>query len=540
MRPTATAFILLVLLTACGGGGPGTPGGDEPPTISIPEPNPLEVRVTLDESRSVARSVPVTGGALSLTDERGATYTLTLPENALLEETEVVMTPIAGLEDSPISGGRLFGVELKPHGLRLFEHATLSIAPPGGGAVEAVGFAAQQGRDFHLYPLGLGADITLELLHFSEYGVFVASETDAIPVLDNPDTFVPLDWEAQLTHLLAEIVRKERRAQLKGEPGDPQFPKKVEAILITFYDKVVEGMLGQIAIDCAYAEANAPKVLAWSRTVSFWGLDEKLAARMRAVMDAVRKGADACWKAAVAPCIDRQDAVQVALVARYARLNLLLGGDPAEYNPKRPDLSCEPGCAWVKSVRNWTGRFAFRYENSGTAEDLSVEVHHSGDVTYQVQWSPTAEGHYRFSAHTLAGTLTTDNRTSWDYHGRRQTKTEQGSGPPVTPSSMTMLLDTATCTFDLEFRLTQQTTVSNSSFAHISQVHLEVFDVPFTDRPGDYTLTAELPVNSSDWSFEAGTSHLWIGSGGMDSLDDVIPREAFGNAQVAWHLAPAP
>lgn len=555
---SAPARLLLFLLLAACSGSPNPPGGgDDNGTVDIPPPNPLDVSITLDEAQAASEAIALSGGSLSITAEDGAVYTLTVPENALLEATEITMTPILSIEDSPVTGGRLLGVELKPHGLRLYDFATLTITPPGGGTGKAIAFTAQDGgKEFHLYPLELDpSKISLKLMHFSEYGAYVRGENDPIPVRDpevsNTITIeiMPFDWEAQLEQLMEELMRKEREAQLRGEEGDPQFEEKLEAILNAYYDEVIKPMLGKIGTDCAYAEANSSKVLGWSRNVSVLGLDETFAAQTGAVTDAVLKGADNCWQKTIAPCIDPNNEVQVSEANRHARLNQILGGDPEKYNPNNPELQCEEGCAWVKDIpykdgAEWTGSLSFLYQNAASSEDSSVGVYHSGDVIFQAQGGLTAEGKYRFTDIDVNGTLVTDNYITWVYHDREVVDTEYGSGPPTHPSVMEMTLDLTACTFDLEIMLNYEVTVTKPNIGVIgtgkNSFYLDVFSLPFPESPASYTLTAELPVyGHSHWDAEEGTNHVSFGSIGMDRLDGFLGKN-LGTAAVSWSFAPVP
>jgi hypothetical protein len=328
------------------------------------------VSVTLDEDRAVSQPVPLGGGTLSVTAADGAIYTLTIPKDALIEETTITMTPIRTLEGVPITGGRLLGVDLKPEGLRLYQAATLTISPANEGeTAQAVGFSTKAGgREFHLYPLALEPDLSMKLLHFSDYGAYVCCENAPIIIInDNPAEFMPTDWEGQLAQMMGELIRQEREAQLQGEEGDPLFAEKLTAILNSFYIEVIEPMLGRITSDCDFAKANVAKVLSWNRQVALLGLDATFEVQTDAVTSAVVAGMDSCWQKVTQPCVDQSNAEQMAEVIKVARINQLLGGDPEKYNPFDPTLACTGG--WV-----------------GTAHVTKVGVVNKVEVVAEVTW----------------------------------------------------------------------------------------------------------------------------------------------------------
>jgi hypothetical protein len=365
-------FAASLFLSGCGG--TPDPAGTGGPTVPIPPPKPLDVSVTLDETRAVSRVVPLKGGTISVTAEDGAVYTLTIPEDALLEATTITMTPISTLEGTPIEGEQLYGVGLKPDGLRLYQAATLTISPTGEGeTAQAAAFSTKGGgKEFHLYPLELKSGLAMKLLHFSDYGTYVGSETDPIIITDEPAEFMPFDWESQLAQMMAELIRQERAAQLRGEAGDPEFDKKLAAILNTFYIQVISPLLGRISSDCDFAKANVAKVLSWNRQVALLGLDTTFETQMDAVTSAVVAGMDNCWQKVTQPCVNQSNAEQIAEVIKVARINQLLGGNPVKYNPFDPALACTGG--WV-----------------GTARVTDIGAVNKVEVVAEVTWRPDPE-----------------------------------------------------------------------------------------------------------------------------------------------------
>jgi hypothetical protein len=163
--------VLALLGFGCGtdidGGSSETPG----PTVT-----PL-----LDTERETSEVVGPEGGAVSMTAADGTEYMLTLPADALLEETEISLTPILGIDDLPMSGGLVAGVHFEPSGLELFRTATLSVTLPSApvvGAEESLaGFVYDDDGENLAFALteATGSSFTVPVDHFSGAGAGAAN-----------------------------------------------------------------------------------------------------------------------------------------------------------------------------------------------------------------------------------------------------------------------------------------------------------------------------------------------------------------------------
>lgn len=128
-------------------------------TVSVPavRPNPLTVSLTPDTARSAKKTIGTSGGSLSVTGANGVSYTLTIPPNALLRDTEITLTPINQVGGLPLSGGLLGAVRIEPEDLELYGEArlTLTATPARPAGTRPVAFAsANNGQEFHLIPFG--------------------------------------------------------------------------------------------------------------------------------------------------------------------------------------------------------------------------------------------------------------------------------------------------------------------------------------------------------------------------------------------------
>jgi hypothetical protein len=346
------AACLVVSLVGCSGGAGGV--------FTTPPPNPMSVSYTFEESNSARQLVATSGGSLSAAASDGTAYTLAIPADTLLADTEIVMTPIAGMQGFDLSGGQLAGVRLEPEGLRFHDFVTLTVTPASGSAaVPAAGFGSSGGGDeFHHHPLVLDPTVlSLELLHFSEALVYYGDNIH-IPVA--PEGFVPTDWEKQLVHLTEELIRNERNALLRGEEGDPEFLEKIETILRAFYDKVVGPLLPRIARDCDFAKANIGKALGWARQAALLLGEGAFAAETSEITSAVIAGLENCWREAVGECIDRSNPIQVSEVISIAKQLELLGAG-AGHDPLDPALDCQVD-TWVGTASQTNSGSLFTFE----------------------------------------------------------------------------------------------------------------------------------------------------------------------------------
>jgi hypothetical protein len=131
-----------------------------------PKPSlPSKVTVTLDSAHATTASVSADSGA-TLT---AGTATLTVPAGAVAQTTTVTMTPVSKLGGLK---GRIAGAfQFKPDGLQLLKPVTLTIDLSSTSGLKAFTYAGN-GTGFHLYPVKVaGGKATLDLIHFSGYGV---------------------------------------------------------------------------------------------------------------------------------------------------------------------------------------------------------------------------------------------------------------------------------------------------------------------------------------------------------------------------------
>ena len=109
--------------------------------IFAPTRPPIDLTVTLDPAAAASAVIPVEGGDIEATGEDGTVYQLSIPDDALIEATEIRMTPVASPGRPP--DGRLGELRRSagarwPPALRLRDahhHALGRAAHRGAGAI---------------------------------------------------------------------------------------------------------------------------------------------------------------------------------------------------------------------------------------------------------------------------------------------------------------------------------------------------------------------------------------------------------------------
>ncbi|HXJ33812.1 MAG TPA: hypothetical protein VMS22_07190 [Candidatus Eisenbacteria bacterium] len=281
------------------------------------------VVISVDEARAATKTFPPGGGTLTATGADGTVYTLTIPSGALLAETPITMTPIVSISGGDLPSASLLGVDLQPSGLRLYEFADLSIAPPQlSPSANIAGFTYEgDGDDLHRYPAALdGGRILLHVIHFSGAGANICVELCPPPIDPPPQAIT----ESQLEQLIASL-----------DPHDPFYATRLAELLHAYYDLFIAPDLPRMQQDCDYATSRIPKVLAWSRTNQILLNEEGFQGENQTVGNALVGSVSNCWAEATGTCLDYGNTYQVQKVVQMARQAQLLGGDPEVFDPSK-------------------------------------------------------------------------------------------------------------------------------------------------------------------------------------------------------------
>ena len=309
----------VTVASASGGGLP--PGGGGPPSGGTPGgggPGALNATPTFDTADRQSKWITTAGGSISAEDsDTGTVYTLTLPEDALVSDAQITITPVSSLAGVP--GGLVGAVKLEPEGLVLNKPATLEIAPEDPStappADRQVAFTSEgDGKDFHLLPDPDGG-LAVEILHFSIPGVGDMTSSDAASVASRP----PARSQAQYESEMRDAVSKE------------DIPREV-AISRDYYRDVVKPKLqaalsSDDAMDAAFASE-----LSWQRLASVLGIDDELAPEIGEALgllrDILRNAADRAYNR----CVQNHDLAAVRRMLQVERTAQLMGfSDEAQY-----------------------------------------------------------------------------------------------------------------------------------------------------------------------------------------------------------------
>ncbi len=383
------------------------------------------VVVTADQARAATKAVPPGGGTLTATGADGTVYSLTIPPGALPLETTITMTPIVSIAGGDLPDGSLFGVDLQPSGLRLYEFADLSITPPQLSATANVaGFSYEgAGDDLHQYPAALDAGrILLHVIHFSGAGANICVELCPPPIVPPP----PPATESEVEEAIAQL-----------DPHDPFYASRLGYLLHYYYDHFLGPDLQQMQRDCAFATGRIPKALAWSRTNQLLLNEEGFEDENQTIGDALAGSIGNCWSEATQPCLDPSNAYQIQNLLQIARQAELLGGDPEVY-----DLAKVRRCSGL-----WSGTVAWerKYQDDGDFvkpnSHETLRHHRLTTSTWEIKPHVLAEVPCEFCKSqmyeaTWRGSVSEDLSNVLEYGNCTDSTTVQGQIASTAPSAI--------------------------------------------------------------------------------------------------------
>jgi hypothetical protein len=420
------ALAPLLALTACASPGvpsgapsgtpaPGQTGGQPapPPAASLP---PLSVTVTTDESRAATQVVPVEGGTLTATGADGTSFVLTMPANALVEPTEITMTPLTSMTGLLADDTLLAGVQLGPDGLALYDLATLEIKMPGYQAKDLeIGLAySGDGEQLHAHPLDLDTStLRMHLSHFSGAGAARGKAgIEAAQALDRERAGYfqgQLDAEiAQVSQKIARAIIEDRQSVERGEPPrdpsamvDDLSSPEMMAILKWALDQAE-----QYADDCdalQTVDAGLRTFMAFQRQLELLGTESSspeitaLEEQAQRIYAKVEEAARKCL------CSDQLQPARVSAYLGFVRMRSILGtAGEGEFLPT---------CEWDFTMNvtsdtpdfhaDWTGKFSFAVLDVLKGSDLTGTGGVTGEMVSTKCTVPTNLG---------GGTKTTTGR----------------------------------------------------------------------------------------------------------------------------------
>ena len=400
---------------ACEPPGTATCDGQCQPTASPPTTN-TGVVITTDAARGATKTFQPGGGALTATGADGTIYTLTIPPNALLVQTAITMTPIASISGGDLPSAAVLGVDLQPSGLRLFEFADLSIAPPQlSPTANIAGFTYEgDGDDLHRYPAALDAGrILLHVIHFSGAGANICVELCPPPIDPPPQAIT----ESQLEEVIASL-----------DPHHPFYASRLAELLHKYYELFIAPDLQRMQQDCDFATSRIPKALAWSRTNQILLAEDGFEGENQTVGNALVGSVSNCWSEATKPCLDVKNTYQLEKLVQTARQAQLLGGDPEAF-----DMSKLRRCSGL-----WSGTITYEVRSDedgdfqyGSAHATRVSRHREFQewkiIPHVIAEFPCEHcSESRMFEATWSGSASRDDRYVMDYGDCTDTNTYVG------------------------------------------------------------------------------------------------------------------
>ena len=507
------------------------------PPFTVRPPNPVDLTMTLDRSRATTVTVPLSGGNLTVSEPTfvadgsapvGTTqFQLTIPPDALLYTTTVVMTPISTVAGLSPTVHFIAGVHIEPEDLRLFNLATLTITPSVSVPVtQQVPIASSAlGQSSYLYPLQLGTpQIVFKLMHFSDYSL-ARSETGPIPVQYDPNN-IPLLPEDQYLSEAAQLVQQERAAELSGKPGDPNFVQKLEQLSRGYYQNVLANKLKLAVSDCQNAQSLLLPAIGWARQMESLGFGNDFASEIANVTNSSVQALEHCWS--LLKCVHWKIPSEVQRAYSLARQLQLMGGATGPYNPASLP---ECPCATITSKPSWAAQMTLTYYRTATLGNKVVTLRESSSGSAQLN-GPTYAGNLTGSAvasysHTEGGIL------FGSFHGGPLVP----FSPPNLGSHIVLYLHPENCTYQYWIGVRATVTWNDNS-----QTTQDVGTVVGGSHP-----LSDFDTALSGGADVAAHSAFYIASHNLDAdyfvadqITSVAGEDGGGAAQVTWTFTPGP
>ena len=246
------------------------PVGGTSNSISLVISPPPVVQAQYNQGAAVTSTISPSGGTISVATPAGQA-TLTIPENALIDSTDITVTPITALSGAPVNGFTwLAGLQLEPQGLQFLQPVTLTFqlpSSPNPANTAAFVFQDDGTRFYQDISFVNGNVARIQLLHFTDYGVGSFNCSGFLAA--NPS------WTAQ------ELAREEVNYQYYCV-SDPTLLREDNLAIMTawFNASVLPGL--QNVTDVPSLEAAVNEFLAWVteeellvaiKTIGFHDLD---------------------------------------------------------------------------------------------------------------------------------------------------------------------------------------------------------------------------------------------------------------------------
>lgn len=220
-----------------------------------PEPNPLNVTTSLDDANAVTEMIDAEAGGDVTATADGSAFTLHVPPDSLLADTEITLSPIASVDGLPAGLTDPVGVHLAPEGTMFAAAATLTIDPVTPPAERLVVGAAGDGQDVHRYPHETeGSSSTMRIGHFSEY-ILLDGDASAL------DGTISVHPEFRVVDSMADLIQQWR----DGEIDSDEFHERATPVMKNMYYYYVLPALQAAQGDADRAGGAIGTFFSWER-----------------------------------------------------------------------------------------------------------------------------------------------------------------------------------------------------------------------------------------------------------------------------------
>lgn len=220
-RVLALTVACAILLTACGNSTTESPDTTNPSEESVESIDPSDESVesidsilssigviedlSFEANRSAAATIEYDGTETSVEviDDKGLTWQLTIPENALPEKHTIILTPLTNIQGENKKDG-LSGILMEPDGLEFEDPATLTVTGPDADKLMFLA-GTQDGKNYTYQPSKiLENGSKLSVYHFSSE---VASNIFSDPKVYEELLDVFKDLEKQVKKSLSKSIK---------------------------------------------------------------------------------------------------------------------------------------------------------------------------------------------------------------------------------------------------------------------------------------------------------------------------------------------
>jgi hypothetical protein len=209
----------------------GKPGGYSMASVTTATvlPNPLTVQATFAEDQMVTQSIGPEGGSMSLTDQNGVIYELSVPAGAVQAAMDFTLTPVTDVQGWPLDGANLGSARIGPEGLDLYDQLTLTITLPDGFPQDGtfpVGYGFDgTGEEFHIFPAGI-TEVGTSTQSVKKAGTQGVGTGSKLKIID----FVVDHWVTQFGVNLSQLLVAQQLVDADLPPLPSDFASTTNAV----------------------------------------------------------------------------------------------------------------------------------------------------------------------------------------------------------------------------------------------------------------------------------------------------------------------